>query len=63
MEAWLIGEEASPTTLRPGDMISLPAGTAHAFRNPGPEVLRLLGIHNNRPGSCIGSIRRMPRSR
>jgi mannose-6-phosphate isomerase-like protein (cupin superfamily) len=47
MEAWLIGEDANPTTLRAGDMISLPAETPHAFRNPGPGVLRLLGIHNN----------------
>jgi mannose-6-phosphate isomerase-like protein (cupin superfamily) len=47
MQAWLIGEEANPTTLRAGDMISLPADTPHAFRNPGPVVLRLLGIHNN----------------
>jgi quercetin dioxygenase-like cupin family protein len=47
MEAWLIGEEAGPATLRAGDMISLPADTPHAFRNPGPGTLRLLGIHNN----------------
>jgi quercetin dioxygenase-like cupin family protein len=47
MQAWLIGEETNPTTLRTGDMISLPADTPHAFRNPGPDVLRLLGIHNN----------------
>jgi quercetin dioxygenase-like cupin family protein len=47
MEAWLIGEEANPTTLQAGDMISLPAEAPHAFRNPGPGVLRLLGIHNN----------------
>lgn len=47
MEAWLIGEENNPATLRSGDMISFPAGTPHAFRNPGPDTLRLLGIHNN----------------
>jgi quercetin dioxygenase-like cupin family protein len=47
MEAWLIGEEANLVTLRTGDMISLPGDTPHAFRNPGPGVLRLLGIHNN----------------
>jgi quercetin dioxygenase-like cupin family protein len=47
MEAWLIGQEATVITLREGDMISLPADTPHAFRNPGPGALRLLGIHNN----------------
>jgi quercetin dioxygenase-like cupin family protein len=47
MEAWLVGQEANQTTLQPGDMISFPPGTAHAFRNPGPGTLRLLGIHNN----------------
>jgi quercetin dioxygenase-like cupin family protein len=47
MEAWLIGQEATVTTLHEGDMISLPADTPHAFRNPGPGVLRLLGIHNS----------------
>ncbi len=36
MEAWLIGHEATPTKLRTGDMIALPADTPHAFRNPGP---------------------------
>ena len=34
-------------TLRPGDIIALPARMPHAFRNPGPGVLRLLGIHAN----------------
>ena len=47
MEAWLIGQKATVTTLHEGDMISLPADTPHAFRNPGPGVLRLLGIHNS----------------
>jgi mannose-6-phosphate isomerase-like protein (cupin superfamily) len=47
MQAWLIGQEATPTTLGVGDMIALPADTPHAFRNLGPGPLRLLGIHNN----------------
>jgi quercetin dioxygenase-like cupin family protein len=47
MEAWLVGDETNPITLHTGDMISLPTDTPHAFRNPGPGVLRLLGIHNN----------------
>src|SRR5690349_7291740 len=42
MHAWMEGGQDSPVELRPGDMISLPAGEAHAFRNPGPGVLRLL---------------------
>jgi quercetin dioxygenase-like cupin family protein len=47
MEAWLQGHEATPMVLEAGDMISLPAEAVHAFRNPGPGELRLLGIHNN----------------
>jgi mannose-6-phosphate isomerase-like protein (cupin superfamily) len=47
MQAWLIGQVATPTTLNAGDMIALPANTPHAFRNPGPGTLRLLGIHNS----------------
>ncbi len=47
MHAWMDGAQDSPVELQPGDMISLPAWEAHAFRNPGPGVLRLLGIHNN----------------
>ncbi len=47
MEAWLVGNEANPTTLHAGDMIALPADTPHAFRNPGSGILRLLGVHNN----------------
>jgi hypothetical protein len=47
MEAWMIGAEADAVTLGPGDMIALPAGGAHAFRNPGPGTLRLLGVHAN----------------
>ena len=47
MEAWMVGQEDTVHTLRPGDMIALPAGQAHAFRNPGPGVLRLLGVHAN----------------
>ncbi len=47
MEAWLQGEEASPTRLGPGDMIVLPANVPHVFRNPGTTVLRHLGIHTS----------------
>jgi len=47
MEAWLIGQEDQVHTLRPGDIIAIPAEVPHAFRNPGPGTLRLLGIHAN----------------
>ena len=47
MEAWAVGKEDTVITLRAGDIIALPARMPHAFRNPGPEVLRLLGIHAN----------------
>jgi mannose-6-phosphate isomerase-like protein (cupin superfamily) len=47
MQAWMVGDEANVATLAPGDMIRLPANEPHAFRNPGPGVLRLLGIHAN----------------
>lgn len=47
MEAWMIGDEPNAVTLRSGDMIALPPGAPHAFRNPGPATLRLLGIHAN----------------
>ena len=47
MEAWMVGTEEAVNTLRPGDMIALPANQAHVFRNPGPGTLRLLGIHAN----------------
>lgn len=46
MEAWVEGDEA-PSRLHPGDLIALPAGTPHWFRNPGDADLRLLGIHNS----------------
>ncbi len=41
MEAWLIGQEATPTTLeaRGHDFPARP-GTPHAFRNPGPAPAR-----------------------
>jgi mannose-6-phosphate isomerase-like protein (cupin superfamily) len=45
MEAWLEGQEATPTRLGPGEMIALPACAPHVFRNGGDTVLRLLGIH------------------
>lgn len=47
MEAWLQGDEATPSRLGPGDMIVLPANVAHVFRNPGTTVLRHLGIHTS----------------
>lgn len=47
MEAWLQGEEATPSRLGPGDMIVLPANVPHVFRNPGTTVLRHLGIHTS----------------
>jgi mannose-6-phosphate isomerase-like protein (cupin superfamily) len=28
-------------------MIALPANTPHVFSNPGPDTLRLLGIHHS----------------
>ena len=45
MEAWTEGGEAAPLRIEAGEMIVLPASTPHVFRNPGPGVLRLLGIH------------------
>lgn len=45
MEAWVEGQESTPARLQAGDMIALPACTPHVFRNPGPGVLRILGIH------------------
>jgi mannose-6-phosphate isomerase-like protein (cupin superfamily) len=45
MEAYTEGKEAEPVRLGPGDMIVLPAGTAHVFRNAGDGVLRIIGIH------------------
>ena len=47
MEAWLQGDEATPTRLGPGDMIVLPANVPHVFRNPGTTELRHLGIHTS----------------
>ena len=44
-EAWLAGDEDRPARLESGDMIALPAGTPHVFRNAGDSELRLLGIH------------------
>jgi len=45
MEAWTEGGEAAPLRLGPGEMVVLPACTPHVFRNAGPGVLRILGIH------------------
>jgi len=47
MEAWLEGQEDRPSRLAQGDMIALPAGVPHVFRNAGPGQLRLLGIHDS----------------
>jgi mannose-6-phosphate isomerase-like protein (cupin superfamily) len=44
-EAWLEGQEDRPVRLGPGDMIALPAGVPHVFRNAADGELRLLGIH------------------
>jgi len=44
-EAWLAADEDHPAHLESGDMIALPAGAPHAFRNAGDSELRLLGIH------------------
>jgi len=45
MEAWLEGQESTPTRLVAGDMIALPACTPHVFRNAGDGILRIMGIH------------------
>jgi quercetin dioxygenase-like cupin family protein len=47
LEAWVEGEEDQPQRLGVGDMIALPANMPHVFRNPGPDTLRLLGIHHS----------------
>ncbi|MGK0170802.1 MAG: quercetin dioxygenase-like cupin family protein [Gammaproteobacteria bacterium] len=46
-EAWLEGEEATPTKLGPGDCIALPPNIPHSFRTVGDEPMRLLGIHSS----------------
>jgi quercetin dioxygenase-like cupin family protein len=47
LEAWTAGQQHQPHRLNAGDMIALPADTPHVFRNPGPDTLRLLGIHHS----------------
>jgi mannose-6-phosphate isomerase-like protein (cupin superfamily) len=47
LEAWTDGQQDQPNRLGVGDMIALPANTPHVFRNPGPDTLRLLGIHHS----------------
>ena len=47
LEAWTEGQQDQPNRLGAGDMIALPANTPHVFRNPGPDTLRLLGIHHS----------------
>ena len=44
-EAFLEGQEATPSLLGPGDMITLPACAPHVFRTFGDQTLRILGIH------------------
>ncbi len=47
LEAWVEGQQDAPHCLGVGDMIALPANTPHVFHNPGPDTLRLLGIHHS----------------
>jgi quercetin dioxygenase-like cupin family protein len=47
LEAWVEGQDGEPARLNVGDMIALPAHTPHVFSNPGPNTLRLLGIHHS----------------
>lgn len=42
---WQEGREDQAQHLKTGDMVALPPGIPHAFRNPGPNVLNMLGIH------------------
>ncbi len=42
---WQEGREDKAQHLKTGDMVALPPGIPHAFRNPGPGVLNMLGIH------------------
>lgn len=42
---WQEGREAEALHLKAGDMVALPPTIPHAFRNPGPAVLNMLGIH------------------
>jgi quercetin dioxygenase-like cupin family protein len=56
MEAWLQGQEATPSRLGPGDMIVLPADIPHVFR------CGIWGSTRRRPGSCAtwGEVRSYP---
>jgi mannose-6-phosphate isomerase-like protein (cupin superfamily) len=45
MEAWLEGQQDSPSSLGPGDMIAIPACAPHVFRTKGDQILRIIGIH------------------
>ncbi len=47
MEVWVVGEEPTVHVLKPGDMFAAQPEVPHAFRNPGPGILRHLGVHNN----------------
>lgn len=42
---WQEGREADAIHLKAGDMVALPPKVPHAFRNSGPSVLNMLGIH------------------
>jgi quercetin dioxygenase-like cupin family protein len=61
MEAWLEGQEATPSRLGPGEMIVLPANIPHVFRNAGETVLRHLGIHAS-PTRIVHNVEKEPSS-
>jgi quercetin dioxygenase-like cupin family protein len=48
------GLERRVTTLRPGGHLYVPRGERHAYRNPGPDVARLLLVVS--PGSSDGRV-------
>jgi len=41
------GRDGESQTLQAGDMVALPPGIPHAFRNSGTTTLRILGIHTS----------------
>ncbi|KAI9010071.1 RmlC-like cupin domain-containing protein [Hyaloraphidium curvatum] len=59
LHAWMEGREDEFLVLCAGDMISLPAGRAHAFGNRGPGTLRILGIHNS-PERIVDVVEQAP---
>lgn len=40
-----LGEDEQQVEAGPGTFVLVPAGTAHAIRNAGPEDVRLLNVH------------------